>query len=298
MPGNADPCGEFRYEDIPDRSSADCTKYLSCHSKYISENQAYVKQVSSIQCPSGTAFRPIYGCINFHHCGNNYECTAEGIFANPNDCSSFIQCSKYDNGVTSFLFGESYDCPPDSNFNPHLSKCDSIYNCDGIDPHGGVDPCDSNNDAHQFVVNPYDNSASTYIVCQYNFGSFIYEAAVILIKECPTHSRFSPLLEKCYNDYDPNETCSKDPCSSGPGTYVNYPSGHCVSYVECRDDSITPEIYKPTYEIRYCPPGTRYTPETFDCNPEYVCPTFPVNYCYPQIPTTSTTRAPLATTTW
>lgn len=296
MEGNADPCGEFS-ENIPDKSSADCTKYLTCSSRYIWQNSVYFRQVSSEQCPSGTAFRPYFGCINYHRCVNNFECTGEGFFENPDDCSSFIKCSKFENNMASLFYADLYDCPSGSKFNPHLKKCDSFYNCDGIDPHDGIDPCTDYN-SHPFVVNPFDNSASSYIVCVHDFYSFIYETSVILRKECPAYSFFSPLLEKCYNDYDPNETCSKDPCSSGPGTYVDYASGHCASYIECRDDATTPDIYKPTYEIRYCPPGTRYTPETSDCNPQYVCPTFPVNYCYPQIPTTSTTRAPATTTSW
>lgn len=302
MPGNTNPCEGFgNSESIPDKYSPDCSKYLYCLTTNIfiigSREPVKVPKVSIQQCPSGTFFRPGYGCINSHRCVD-YQCTTEGVFENPNDCSTFIQCRKYDtygdNGIVKIFYPDLNNCPPNTKFNPHSKKCDTFYNCDGIDPHNGIDLCFNYNRAHPFVPNPYDsNKASSYIVCQYNFLPFAFlpfaeSTDVIWRKECPAGTLFSPLLGKCYNNYDPTETCSKDPCSSGPGKYVNYPSGNCVSYIDCRNDATTPEVYKPTYEIRYCPPGTRYTPETSDCSRLYVCPAFPANYCYPQIPTTTT----------
>lgn len=299
MPDNINPCEGFSNSvRLPDKDSSDCSKYLSCSSVsifiYGNGQSVKVPQVGVEQCPSGTFFRPGYGCINSHQCVD-YQCTTEGLFENPNDCSTFIKCWKNDiygdNGLVTIFYPDLNNCPPNTKFNPHSQKCDTFYNCDGIDPHGGIDPCSNYNHAHPFVPNPYDNDASSYIECQYNFN-FIGTKDVIWQKECPADTFFSPLLGKCYNNYDATETCSKDPCSSGPGKYVNYESGHCKSYIECRDDTTTPEVYKPTYEIRYCPPGTRYSPGTSDCSRQYICPTFPVNYCYPQIPTTTTAPIP------
>ncbi len=294
MPDNVDPCEGFTYNNIPDKNSLDCTNYLSCGVNHVWSEGEYIQmpQVSVVQCPSGTAFRPGYGCISSHQCVN-YQCTSEGAFENPSDCSTFIQCWKYQGssniGMISFLYPDLNNCPANTKFNPQLKKCDEFYNCDGIDPYGGIDPCFDFNYANPYVPNPFDSSASSYLECQYSFGSFSGERNIILKKECPDDTFFSPLLGKCYDNYDPSETCSKDPCSSGPGKYVHYKSGHCNSFIECRDETYTSEVYQPTYEIRYCPDGTRYSPETSKCSRQYTCPTFPVNYCYPQIPTTTTT---------
>lgn len=288
MPGNVDPCEGYKFSEIPDKT--DCSKYLLCGSTYSIYNNEYITSVDmvyNLQCESGSNFRLFYGCMSGYQCVN-YQCTAEGIFENPNDCSTFILCQEYGTGM---LLPDLNYCPSNTKFNPFIKQCDAFYNCDGLDPHGGINPCLSYNRANPYVVNPYDTDASSYIECQKFIFSYYDHGAtkVILKKECPVNTLFSPLLGKCYNNYDPSETCSKDPCSSGPGKYVNYQSGHCVSYIECRDETKTCELYKPTYEIRYCPPGSRYSPDTFDCSRQYICPTFPVNYCYPQIPTTTTT---------
>jgi len=302
MRDNTNPCEGLSYNIVPDKYSADCTTYLTCNLYYYYSDggNIQISQVSSEQCSSGTAFRPGYGCTNSYGCVN-YQCTIEGLFENPNDCSTFIQCWKYytynNTVLTSFLYPELNNCPQNSKFNPYLRKCDEFYNCDGIDPHSGTDPCFDYNHANPFVPNPYDSDASSYILCQYNFPGFAGAEDVILQKECPAYTFFSPVLGKCYNNYDPSETCSKDPCSSGPGIYVNYKSDLCESYIECRDETKTREVYEPTYEIRYCPPGTRYSPETAEtskCSRQYVCPTSSVNYCYPQIPTTTTTTTTTA----
>lgn len=287
MPDDTDPCEGFTYNNIPDKTSTDCTKYLVCGTLYVYNLYTEIMQVTVAECPSGTAFRPGWGCISNHQC-SNYQCTSVGTFANSDssDCSTYVKCYKYSNAL---LYADINTCPSNTKFNPFLNKCDSFYNCNGIDPHGGNDPCSSYNAANPIVPDPYGNEPSSYIGCEYDYPNFAGRDDIILKKECPANTFFSPLLGKCYNNYDPDETCSKDPCSSGPGKYVNYKSGHCESFIECRDETKTFELYQPTYEIRYCPPGTRYTPETSECSRQYVCPTFPVNYCYPPIPTTTTT---------
>ncbi|XP_037049509.1 uncharacterized protein LOC119083818 [Bradysia coprophila] len=304
MPGNTDPCEGFTDNYIPDKSSTDCTKYFDCLVINYNSDGGYepISTVRSQQCSSGTTFRPGYGCTTNYQC-LNYECTSEGYFenANVNDCSTFISCTKLVDGTTatSILYPELQTCPGNMKFNPFIGKCDAFYNCDGFDRHGGVDPCLEYNYANPYVPNPYDGDASSYLVCEAPLPGTDTYVGAIEQRECPEETFFSPLLGKCYNNYDQTETCSKDPCSSGPGRYVNYESGHCVSFVECRDETTTSALFEPTYEVRYCPPGTRYSPETSKCNRNYVCPTFPVNYCYPQIPTTTTTsttttRPPLA----
>jgi hypothetical protein len=295
MPGNIDPCEDFANNYLADPSSTDCTKYFDCYVGYYYNNGEYVKikLVRNAQCSNGYVIRPGYGCTTNYQCVN-HQCTSEGYFENPNgnDCSTFIQCRKVvgDTGASSVLYPEVNNCPADMKFNPFINKCDALYDCDGIDPHSGVDPCTEINYANPYVPNPSDDDASSYFVCVAPLpGTDNEYIDAIEQRECPDETFFSPLLGRCYNNYDPNETCSKDPCSSGPGKYVDYKSGFCDSFVECRDEATTSALYEPTYGIRYCPPGTRYSPETSKCNRNYVCPTFPVNYCYPQIPTTTTT---------
>lgn len=288
VPGNTTPCEG--YDDALLLDKTDCSKYTVCSilNIYTNGENFLVRQVSNEQCSSGRAYRPGYGCVNDHKCVD-YQCTSEGIFENPNECSTFIKCWDYYAGsnVPSF-FPDLNNCPGNTKFNPNSKKCDEFYNCDGNDPYGGVDPCFDYNPANPFAANPFDSSASSYLACRYTFSDgYIGTMDVILKQQCLATTSFSPLLGKCYNNYVPNETCSKDPCSSGPGKYVHYKSGHCDSYIECRDEATTRELYEPTYEIRYCPDGTRYSPETSRCSRQYTCPTFPVNYCYPQISTTT-----------
>lgn len=292
-PDNIDPCHGEIFISVPDKSSADCTKYFECTLPYAQNggDGFNIPHVTRRQCPSGTSFRPGLHCTTQHRC-STYQCTAEGLFENPNDCTSFIKCWKrVDIAPPSpllFLFADLNYCPSGTKFNPHLKKCDSFYECNGIDPHGGVDPCLGYNWNHPLIENTVENDASSYIVCVHNFQANIGVSDVIILKKkCPAGSRFSPLLRKCYDRYKPNETCIKDPCHSGPGKYVNYKSGKCATYIECRDESKDLEVYRPTYEIRHCPPGTKYSPQTTYCQSQYVCPQFPVNYCYPKIPTTT-----------
>lgn len=180
MPGDEDPCGEAIFQSRPDKSSADCTRYWSCDATYNSENSVYVKQVTSQQCETGTVFRPEFGCINStYHQFFNYECTAEGIFENPNDCSTFVKCWKFEftteGNNSGYFYPDLHYCPSNTKFNPVLKKCDSFYNCNGIDPHNGTDPCLHYNDNSSLVVSPYvnDADASSYIACQYDFNGLL-----------------------------------------------------------------------------------------------------------------------------
>lgn len=294
MPNNKNPCEGFSSLNIPDSSATDCTKYLYCSSIYVyhAGYSTHLPLVQSVTCPSGTLFRnggcdsdPTYQCIN-------YPCTTEGSFKDPNasSCSTFIACSLVkswqDSSNTYWNVGLK-TCPSGTKFSPFTNKCDALYNCNGIDQYNGIDPCANFNYANPFVPNPLNTDATSYIECftvPYGDGS-----VTILERTCPANFYFSPLLGKCYNNYDPNETCSKDPCSSGVGKYIDYKSGMCENFIECRDESKDAASFKPVYEKVYCPPGTRYSPELKECSKQYVCPTFPINYCYPQIPTTTTT---------
>ncbi|KAG4075578.1 hypothetical protein HA402_003403 [Bradysia odoriphaga] len=300
MPGNTNPCEGFDNQNIPDKSVADCSKYLECSSVnvYHGSYVITVPQVKSVNCPSGTVFRPNYrACVNVasYQC-SNYPCTSEGIFEDPNanSCSSFISCSSLQSwySTASLLYANAKTCASGTKFSPFTKKCDALYNCDGIDQYNGVDPCAEYNHANPFVPNPFDATASSYLEC--STDTYGDKSGTILRKDCPANFYFSPLLGKCYNNYDPNETCSKDPCSSGNGKYVDYKSGMCENFIECRDESKDASSYKPVYEKVYCPPGTRYSPELKECLKQYVCPTFPVDYCYPQIPTTTTTTTTAA----
>ncbi|XP_037050145.1 latent-transforming growth factor beta-binding protein 4-like [Bradysia coprophila] len=304
MPSNTNPCEGNNYYSIPDPSSSDCSKYIQCNRGYVYNNGISFPypQVTSVQCDSGTAFRPDTGCVSGYVCAN-YPCTSEGYFPNSNsvDCTTFIECWKRDlwlnNGQVTTLHSNVVTCPANSKFNPQLDKCDSFYNCDGNDPHAGTDPCGQVNWDNTIVANPFDSTQSSYISCRYSdsvgyySGGFVYRNG-ILKEQCPAQTFFSSLLGKCYSAHVPNENCSKDPCSSGPGKYVNYPSGGCQTFIECRDDTTDRILYEPTYEIRYCPPGTLFSPTTGKatgkCISGYSCPSFPANYCYPAIATTTT----------
>lgn len=226
--------------------------------------------------------------INFPQClfaSATFHCTESGLFADPYNCSRYILCKPDRFGASPHVHIRS--CPENTAYNPFLRKCDSFYNCNGIDPHGGVDPCQDSNYDYPVILTPHANDATFYILCRY-----FVDVSHILRKDCPEETFFSPYLHKCYHNYDPNETCSKDACSGGPGEYVNYKSGKCESYIECRDEVRAFGLYEPTYDIRYCPDGTQFNPETRKCRKTYVCPTFPENYCYPQITAETTTSEP------
>lgn len=308
IPDNINPCEGFTSnERIPDKYSIDCSTYLQCSKRYVYDQIEFtyieIPKVSRSVCTSGSVFRPRYGCVSASdYACNNYQCDVEGNFANTNvdDCSTFIKCAKffaYNGGGAFISYPTLKTCPANTNFSPFSNSCDEFYNCDAIDPHAGIgDPCLNYNWASPYVPNPHDNDCSSYLECQQ--GTYDDQIRVIVKKECPAATLFSPIVGKCYYNHDCNQSCSKDPCSNGVGKFVDYKSGQCENFIECRDTSQAQLIYRPVYEKVYCPPGTLFSPETFDCDREYVCPKFPVNYCYPDIPTTppptTTTMAPAA----
>lgn len=295
------PCDGFAsYESIPDKYSTDCTSYLQCYSNYYNfyDGEIEVPQVSRSICPmSGTAFKPGIGCVSDFKCAN-YQCATEGLFANPNvnDCSSYVKCKSYNSysgGTASLLYSILKTCPTNTKYSPFLRKCDGFYNCDGVDHHNGIDPCTNFDWINPFVPNPYLNDCSSYLECQQVIDSNYNRMDVIVKKECPANTYFSPIIMKCYYNYDCSDsTCKKDPCINGVGKFVDYKSGFCEYFIECRDDSTSTDTYRPTYEKRYCPPGSLFKPEISDCDLDYVCPKFPVDYCYtPMSTTTSSTTS-------
>ncbi len=299
--GNANPCDGFMdYENLPDKLSTDCSSYLSCRFFEVFNDNQFIRipLVESVECGAGTYFKPGLGngCTSNFQCAE-YECTTEGLFENPNvnDCSSYVKCKKYtsDSGGTgTLLYNILKTCPPDTKFNPFYGKCDSFYTCNGIDPHNGIDPCVQYNPGNPFVVNPYENDCKTFIECmQWQLNPYAYTTINVIVKKnCPTQTYFSPNIGKCYyNHRCVQPQCSKDPCRNGEGKFVDYKSGHCENFIECRDDAKTTGEYRPTYEKRYCPPGSLFSPDIVDCDPDYTCPKFPVDYCYETIPTTTTT---------
>lgn len=301
---STNPCEGTTYKNVPDPNSPDCSKYIYCSMGYAYNGNSFqYRLATSEQCPSGSAFRPNSQCEVGYKC-SNYACPSEGLFVNPNsiDCTTYVNCWRLnywgDNGPINELHANELSCPSNTKFNPQFNKCDSFYNCDGNDPHNGIDPCGAYNQANPLVANPYDSTQKSYISCKYSesggYGSSGYGHIEGILKEdCPAKTYFTSLLGKCYSAHVPNENCSRDPCSSGPGKYVNYPSGGCQSFIECRDESTFSTLYEPTYEIRYCPPGTGFSPTvgkaTGKCVSEYACPSFPSNYCYAAITTSTTT---------
>lgn len=293
------PCDGFLYDEpIPDKYSPDCSAHLQCstYSYPYDDGMIEVPQVLSLNCIGGRKFHPLDGCTTDYQC-IDYDCTEEGLFenANVNDCSSYIKCKKYTStrgGTGSFLYSVLKTCPPGTKYNPIMHKCDSFYNCDGIDPHVGIDPCSGYYPGNPFVVNPYDNDCKTYIECQQTSYTpyHVYRMDVIVKRDCPEKTYFSPNIGKCYYNHRCNQpSCSKDPCRNGPGRFVDYKSGYCENFIECRDDSDTPAVYRPTYQKNYCPPGSLFSAIIRDCDPEYTCPRFPIDYCYDTIPTSTTT---------
>ncbi len=302
MPDNTNPCEGFSspYQNIPDKNSADCSEYLQCYRIDFYDIDSYTKVSNVIRraCPAGTVYNPRNGCNSVNTC-INYQCSTDGNFlnANTNDCSTFIKCERtYGYGGTaSYLYPSLKSCPSSTKFSPFSKKCDEFYNCDGIDPHNGIDPCLNYNWASPFVPDPHSNDCSTYLECEQGIDNDRID--VIVKKSCPATTLFSPIVGKCYYNHDCNQSCSKDPCSNGVGKFTDLRSGQCENYIECRDTSQDPMMYRPVYEKVFCPPGTLFSPETSDCDREYLCPKIPANYCYPEIPTTpppTTTTAPPA----
>ncbi|XP_037049169.1 uncharacterized protein LOC119083556 [Bradysia coprophila] len=300
IPYITNPCEDFDYDRIPDKYSLDCSEYFYCQTSSVYNNgeSLVLPQAVTEVCYAGASFNPQRGCNSNNKC-STYECSVEGEFedANGNDCTTFVRCSKYNTRLGyggSLLFPEIVTCPESTKFNPFLQKCDSFYNCDGIDPHGGIDPCGTYNLLNPLIPNPYVSDAASYISCEYYDNNY-EKRQIILRNDCPVDTFFSPNLGRCYNNYDPNETCSKDACSNGPGKYFNYKSDECDSYIECRDEAQQVGIYELTYEIRYCPEGTRFNPDTRSCSKKYICPAPVENYCYEQLTTTTPDPATLTT---
>lgn len=293
MLDDKNPCQGFSNQNIHDKSSTDCSKYLYCDRKYVyfDGDSVGLLLARSVSCPSGTLYSPADGCVDAssYQCVN-YPCTTEGSFVDPNanSCLTFIRCVKmtsWQGSTNTYLYADLITCPSGTKFSPFTKKCDFSYNCDGVDQYSGADPCAEFNRANPFVPNPLETQAESYIQC----NKVAHSTINILKKDCPENSFFSPLLGKCYNNYVPNETCSKDPCSSGSGKYVDIKSVTCENFVKCRDMSENASYYQPIYEKLYCPTGTFYSPELKACSKHYACPASFVDYCYPQIPTTTST---------
>lgn len=295
---NVNPCTGFsNYVIIPDKSSGDCSSYITCQTQNVYVGNAYLPITHGIryECPSGYTYKPNSGCIINYEC-SNYQCNAKGIFQNVNDCSSFIVCDESSNYYGgSFLYAYEVKCPGDTQFSPFSGKCVSYYTCGGSDPYNGIDPCSNYNWANPKVPNPLDNDCTSYLECQAR-DPFYNTFEVALKVDCPSDTFFSPVLGKCYYNYQCNQACSKDPCGNGAGRFVDYKSDSCQGFIECRDDGTNSLSYEPSYEKRYCPPGARFSPEKSACDRNYVCPPFPVDYCYASIPTTAPPK-PVQTTT-
>lgn len=88
MAGNIHPYNYLWGSQLPD-PAGDCTKYVQIDGVYVPQAQVHALQVTLEECPSGTTFKPIYGCIENFQCAN-HKCTSKGSFVNTNDCSSYI----------------------------------------------------------------------------------------------------------------------------------------------------------------------------------------------------------------
>ena len=296
---NTNPCQGFQYQSIPDKYSVDCKSYLQCSSQWVGDSQ-YIDVAYSSGCADNQFFQMGWGCRSDYKC-TGHICQAEGYSPDTSvsDCSGFISCEKFEGlrGTgTSILFPFALKCPADTKFNPHLNKCDSYYTCSGADPHNGVDPCQNVNWQNTRAPDLVANDCKTYLDCTAQVENSI-TANVLLKKSCPANTFFSPTLGQCYFNHQCNQgqSCSKDPCQSGDGRYLDYESQDCNSFVECRNDDDTNQTYRPSIGKRFCPFGSVYDPSIRHCNRNYACPGPQPNYCYPLIPTT--TAATTTTTT-
>lgn len=296
-PDGTNPCKLFPSMNILNKFATGCSSYINCNSLHVpnSDNSYWYDGTYGMvqNCPSGEMFQQYRReCVANTKC-TNYKCVAEGYFPNPDssDCSSFIICDKFTLGYNdhSLLYPTLVACPPNTSFSPFSKKCDAYYTCGGKDIWKGIYPCSTYNWASPIVPNPADTKCTTYLSCLYSSPDYPYNRKIKVIekKVCPTKTFFSPILGKCYYNYECNETCSKDPCGNGIGKFADYKSGYCEGFIECRDDSTDTNLYRPTYEKRYCPPGTNFSPKIADCDRDYVCPKISVNYCYPTIATTA-----------
>jgi len=121
----------------------DCGSYFVCN-----DNGAGLK-ATKINCPGATvdggnvlAFNDVTGscdwAVNVPGCGGErqslpevqpilvdpffeYECTAEGIFYNPEDCGSYVTCNSDNEGG---IKAAKVDCAPNLLFNAELKVCD------------------------------------------------------------------------------------------------------------------------------------------------------------------------------
>merc|ERR1711970_540378 len=78
-------------------------------------------------------------CKWFPHweiCRFPFECTATGIFADPNDCHKFIACQDSGDG---FFIEHDISCPHDLVFNPETHRCDHPENVPSCGAHRSVE---------------------------------------------------------------------------------------------------------------------------------------------------------------
>jgi len=120
----------------------DCGSYFVCN-----DNGAGLK-ATKVNCPGATAdgenvlaFNDVTGscdwAVNVPGCGGerqipqpepilvdpffDYDCTAEGIFYNPEDCGSYVTCNSDNDGG---IRAAKVDCAPNLLFNDELKVCD------------------------------------------------------------------------------------------------------------------------------------------------------------------------------
>ena len=274
---NDNPCNVYYDTFVPDRQAptGSCASYIQC-------NRGYITTATKKNCASGTYFLYGYGCASENKC-TGYQCQAVGYVTDPtsSDCSTYLSCERFNNFLPGASPGGLYPfvrkCAENSKYNPFLKKCDSFHTCGGSDPHSGVDPCLTYNWQNPYVVNNLQPDCKTYINCAFPYGHILKES-------CPENSRFSPNLLKCYYNYKCTQpTCSKDPCQSGDGIYLDDESSDCRTFLQCKNKVTTAGIYNPYIEKLYCPRGSFFNPQTNDCDSQYVCPGDNQNYCYPLI---------------
>merc|ERR1712215_386246 len=72
---------------------------------------------------------------NLDICQFPFECTATGVFADPNCCHKFIVCQGSGDG---FFIEHDYNCPHDLVFNPETHRCDHPENVSSCVDHHSV----------------------------------------------------------------------------------------------------------------------------------------------------------------
>lgn len=153
---NTNPCIGWGGTQIIDKYSSDCSSYIHCRWEYIGTND-YILNGERYDCPSGTSYLFNEGCRDNYQC-TNYQCTAEGYFADPSvsDCSRFIICKKNINPYTgaTTVYPIFTTCPANTKFSPFSKNCDEFYTCDGNNPHSVADPWLNYNWAFPTAENP------------------------------------------------------------------------------------------------------------------------------------------------